>query len=508
MAAISGLLPDIDTQELGIIMVGSGAWQTFVWSCRMPIDRCESVGNVFASAGLTWSHAAEVVDDIAKQFVVFRERGNKDTDGLAHPGELLLGVIKCCYILMSSNPRVTDDDIMLDLPGVEEIIELAVRATNGAHDNGLCKLGVYMHQSHILFNWFLSCAAVSAKLGRHNESLAYAVAGLVPDFTKGGTSIPMTRILLMTLQANALAALGRKGKAGAVFEAAADEAHRAGMFLYEAFALRDLKVNVLDGMGHGEHGSRRVGAVLRRLTGPAELLTGLLGGLDAAELMALPEPEASYRVLYEQEDPAVVALRQELSGLRLKELRKRAQRTGLSEVELEDATDSDEPKATLMNMLVERCTVGSREGQELRSELEGLRLKELRARAKQANIDQDEMDDATDSDDPKTAMIELLLRHQADTVASASDDRPHFGSSPATAQPVQVSTKHVMLSYQWDHQAQVTRVYETLTKLGVKCWMDISGGMGQDIYESMAEGVSNASVVVCFMSQKYQDSEK
>ena len=31
--------------------------------------------------------------------------------------------------------------------------------------------------------------------------------------------------------------------------------------------------------------------------------------------------------------------------------------------------------------------------------------------------------------------------------------------------------------------------------------------MGADIYESMAEGVSNASAMVCFMSQKYQESE-
>ena len=66
--------------------------------------------------------------------------------------------------------------------------------------------------------------------------------------------------------------------------------------------------------------------------------------------------------------------------------------------------------------------------------------------------------------------------------------------------------KHVMLSYQWDHQSQVTRAHDLLTKLGIKCWMDIAGGMGQDIYDSMAEGVSNASAVVCFMSQKYQDS--
>ena len=42
---------------------------------------------------------------------------------------------------------------------------------------------------------------------------------------------------------------------------------------------------LLDGMGHGEHASRRLGAVLRRLKGPASMLSELLEGLDAAELM-------------------------------------------------------------------------------------------------------------------------------------------------------------------------------------------------------------------------------
>eukprot|EP01046_Picozoa_sp_COSAG06_P105382 COSAG06_NODE_51614_length_311_cov_0.561321_1_plen_31_part_10 len=30
-----------------------------------------------------------------------------------------------------------------------------------------------------------------------------------------------------------------------------------------------------------------------------------------------------------------------------------------------------------------------------------------------------------------------------------------------------------MLSYQWDHQAQVMRVYDMLTRLGITCWMDV-----------------------------------
>ena len=36
--------------------------------------------------------------------------------------------------------------------------------------------------------------------------------------------------------------------------------------------------------------------------------------------------------------------------------------------------------------------------------------------------------------------------------------------------------------------------------------MDIDNGMNIDIYDSMAAGVQNAAVVVCFMSKKYQDS--
>ena len=56
------------------------------------------------------------------------------------------------------------------------------------------------------------------------------------------------------------------------------------------YALRDLKLLVLDNTGQGEHGARRLGAALRQLVGPAARLTPLLQGLDAAQLMALPPP--------------------------------------------------------------------------------------------------------------------------------------------------------------------------------------------------------------------------
>ena len=192
----------------------------------------------------------------------------------------------------------------------------------------------------------------------------------------------------------------------------------------------------------------------------------------------------------------------------MKELRKRAKDAGATGEELDAAMDEDEPNdAVIQLILALRQSVDdqSSNGEELKlkllAELQGMRLKDLRKRAKKDGVSGDALDSAMDADEPQAAVIELIVS----LFESAFADRPHFGSAEASSQPEPqhpASTKHIMLSYQWDHQSQVTRVYDTLTRLGVKCWMDISGGMGSDIYESMAEGVSNASVVVCFMSQK------
>ncbi|CAF4797410.1 unnamed protein product [Rotaria sp. Silwood1] len=66
--------------------------------------------------------------------------------------------------------------------------------------------------------------------------------------------------------------------------------------------------------------------------------------------------------------------------------------------------------------------------------------------------------------------------------------------------------KHVMLSYNWNSQALVSKIHDILIDEGIKVWMDINGGMGDNINISMAEGVENATVVCCFMTPDYQKS--
>lgn len=175
--------------------------------------------------------------------------------------------------------------------------------------------------------------------------------------------------------------------------------------------------SVLDQTGHGEHGARRLGAVLRLLKGPPETLTPFLKGLDAAELMSLPAPEPGYRLTSEPVDAATEQLRRELEGLRVMVLQQRAATDGADSGQLEDAMDFGNPKQALIQLILERHAIdraaaadadGSRL-EELRLELDGLRMMALQKRAISEGVDGPSLEDAMDSDDPKNGVITLLL---------------------------------------------------------------------------------------------------
>lgn len=62
----------------------------------------------------------------------------------------------------------------------------------------------------------------------------------------------------------------------------------------------------------------------------------------------------------------------------------------------------------------------------------------------------------------------------------------------------------VFISYQWDRQKQIIKLYEKLTKLGLKCWLDIHQMAGGDsLYFKIDEGIRNCSVVISCVTMKY-----
>jgi hypothetical protein len=42
--------------------------------------------------------------------------------------------------------------------------------------------------------------------------------------------------------------------------------------------------------------------------------------------------------------------------------------------------------------------------------------------------------------------------------------------------------KHVMLSYQWDNKADVLAIYDALIAQGYSVWMDVKGGMRENLH--------------------------
>ena len=201
----------------------------------------------------------------------------------------------------------------------------------------------------------------------------------------------------------------------------------------------------------------------------------------------------------------------------------------------------------------------------LRTELLTMKPSALRKRALKAGVGADAVTDAVDADDPKEALIELLIttstvqssqprkvvevvtaaKQRAPGVKSAAPSastgsngvpvedsetqshrrRPHHGVTvlpqspaatpapalmvPSTAVTKQLhNAKHAMLSYAWGKtlktQQLVIRVRDDLTARGINVWMDISGGMQGDIFASMASAVENAAVIIPFLNMDYQ----
>ncbi|XP_022594097.1 uncharacterized protein LOC111216749 [Seriola dumerili] len=65
---------------------------------------------------------------------------------------------------------------------------------------------------------------------------------------------------------------------------------------------------------------------------------------------------------------------------------------------------------------------------------------------------------------------------------------------------------HIMLSYQWDDQALVKKIYDRLKDDGLPVWMDIEGGVTGNINDAMAAGVEEAAVICPVMTPAYQAS--
>ena len=130
--------------------------------------------------------------------------------------------------------------------------------------------------------------------------------------------------------------------------------------------------------------------------GILEQLANAQGDLLENIQRALAEQEESLRAQHEQAHAKIVEQKQRAAA-----------------DAVDDAMDNDDPKAALIDVIVQRVAAPPGADAQLRQELAGLRLKALRARARAEEVPEEAMAAALDSEDPKQAFVELLLRHSS-----------------------------------------------------------------------------------------------
>ena len=215
-------------------------------------------------------------------------------------------------------------------------------------------------------------------------------------------------------------------------------------------------------------------------------------------------------------------MREELAGMKLSALKKRAKQAGVDEEKLEEADDADDIKAAVIDLILAQSDGAAVEAshdealRQLREELGAMKLSKLKKRAREVEVGEGQLEEADDAEDIKAAVIELIVGRAREDISSASKPAtgimPHHGGSTCTSGTTDemitlFGTKHAILSYQWDVQEEVKMVQDLMKAKGVPTWMDIDGGMETDIYDSMAKGIQNAAVCIPFMTEKYHDSE-
>ena len=73
--------------------------------------------------------------------------------------------------------------------------------------------------------------------------------------------------------------------------------------------------------------------------------------------------------------------------------------------------------------------------------------------------------------------------------------------------PLVVTHPQIMISYQWDYQKEVVLLYEKLTQMGYRCWLDIfQMGGGDSLFEKIDAGIRHAKCILSCVTPKYTKS--
>ena len=65
----------------------------------------------------------------------------------------------------------------------------------------------------------------------------------------------------------------------------------------------------------------------------------------------------------------------------------------------------------------------------------------------------------------------------------------------------------VFISYEWDKSVQVKALYQRLTEVGCKCWLDVFHlGGGDPLSDIIDQGIRDSDVIILCITEKFLKS--
>ena len=208
----------------------------------------------------------------------------------------------------------------------------------------------------------------------------------------------------------------------------------------------------------------------------------------------------------------IARLKEELGGMKMRALQKKAEELGVDDEKLDDAEQKSEVIALILDFVAESTPGGGGEEAaaaaraaeaeaarlaQLKEELGGMKLRALQKRAAELGVDEERLDEAEE----KSEVIELILDESSRAAAGpkparakVTSCRPHFGSAKKSSATVTTGAepepergveakasfvrikalfgrKHAMVSYNWDVQEEVKVARSLVAAAGVPTWM-------------------------------------
>eukprot|EP01046_Picozoa_sp_COSAG06_P038871 COSAG06_NODE_4529_length_4153_cov_1.937193_7_plen_280_part_00 len=107
--------------------------------------------------------------------------------------------------------------------------------------------------------------------------------------------------------------------------------------------------------------------------------------------------------------PATGSSAAELETMTVGELRQKAAACGITNGAIEDARDSDDPRSELTALIIKKQAMDGAALETLKVKLSKMNVKDLRMRAAALGVNDDAIEEARDADDPQTELVALIL---------------------------------------------------------------------------------------------------